>query len=188
MDNVIGVFTSFGLSTSAGLNAYLPLLIVALTARYTKWITLNESFNALTSWWIIGVLIILLIVEILADKIPVIDSANDVIQTAVRPVAGAVLFAANANTIAEVHPVLAMLCGLLVAGTVHIAKASARPVVTAASAGTANPIVSTAEDILSAVTAFLSILLPVLLAVVLLLATAIIGRWLWSIRRRQERV
>jgi uncharacterized membrane protein len=188
MENVMGIFTSFGLSTSAGLNAYLPLLIVALTARFTDWIKLNESFDALTSWWAIGLLTILLLIEIFADKIPVVDSANDVIQTVVRPVAGAVLFAANANTIADIHPILAMLCGLLISGSVHIAKASARPVVTAASAGTANPVVSTAEDILSALTAFLSILLPVLLAIALLLAAAIIGWWLWSIRRRREQV
>jgi hypothetical protein len=188
MQNIVGVFTSFGLSTSAGLNAYLPLLIVALVARFTDWIELNESFQTLTSWWVIGLLVILLLVEILADKIPVVDSANDVIQTVVRPTAGAVLFAANANAISDIHPILAMLCGLLISGSVHIAKASARPVVTAASAGTANPIVSTGEDLLSAATAFLSILLPVLLAIVLLLAASIIGWWLWSIRRRREQV
>ena len=188
MENVLGIFTSFGLSTSAGLNAYLPLLIVALTARFTDWIRLNESFNALTSWWAIGLLGVLLIVEILADKIPVVDSANDVIQTVVRPVAGAILFAANVNTIADIHPILAMLCGLLVSGTVHIAKSTARPVVTAASVGTANPLVSTAEDLVSAATAFLSILLPVIVAIVLLVAAAIIGWWLWSIRRQQQQV
>lgn len=188
MENVLGIFTSFGLSTSAGLNAYLPLLIVALVARFTDWIRLNDAFNALTSWWVIGLLIVLLVIEVLADKIPVVDSANDIIQTAVRPTAGAVLFAANANAIADIHPILAMLCGVLVAGTVHIVKSTARPMVTAASVGTANPAVSTAEDVLSALTAFLSILLPVILAVVLLFAAAIIGWWLWSIRRRKQRV
>ena len=188
MENVLGIFTSFGLSTSAGLNAYLPLLIVALTARFTDWIRLNESFNALTSWWVIGILSVLLIIEILADKIPVVDSANDVIQTVVRPVAGAVLFAANVNTIADIHPILAMLCGLLVSGTVHVAKSTARPMVTAASVGTANPVVSTVEDVVSAATAFLSILLPVIVAIVLLFAAAIIGWWLWSINKRKQQV
>jgi uncharacterized membrane protein len=188
MENVIGIFTSFGLSTSAGLNAYLPLLIVALTARFTDWIRLNDAFHALTSWWVIGLLAVLLVIEILADKIPVIDSTNDIIQTVVRPIAGAVLFAANVNTIADIHPILAMLCGVLVSGTVHVAKSTARPMVTAASAGTANPVVSTAEDVISAATAFLSILLPVLLVIVLLLATVIIGWWLWSRRRRRPQV
>ena len=188
MGNVLGIFTSFGLSTSAGLNAYLPLLIVALMGRFTDWIQLNETFNALTSWWSIGLLVVLLTIEILADKIPVVDSANDVIQTVVRPTAGAILFAANANAIADVHPILAMLCGLLVSGTVHVAKSTARPMVTAASVGTANPIVSTVEDLVSAVTAFLAILLPVILACVLLLAAIIIGWWLWSRHQRQQQV
>jgi hypothetical protein len=186
MEGFLGIFTSFGLSTSAGLNAYLPLLIVALVARFTDWIHLNEPFTALTSWWVIGVLIVLLAIEILADKIPVVDTTNDAIQTFIRPTAGAVLFAANFNSISTVHPVLAMICGLLVAGTVHAVKTAARPVITASTAGTANPIVSTGEDILSAATAFLAILLPVLLAIVLLIAAVIIGWWLWSIRRRKR--
>jgi hypothetical protein len=186
MDSFIGIFTSFGLSTSAGLNAYLPLLIVALVGRFTDWIHLNEPFHVLTSWWVIGVLVVLTTIEILADKIPVVDTANDTIQTFVRPVAGAILFAANANAIADVHPILAMICGLLVAGTVHVVKATARPVVTATTAGVGNPVVSTGEDIVAGITAFLSILLPVLLAIVLLVATVIIGWWLWSIRRRRQ--
>jgi hypothetical protein len=186
MESIVGIFTSFGLSTSAGLNAYLPMLIVALVGRFTDWIHLNQPFDALTSWWAIGVLVVLTAIEILADKIPVIDSANDIIQTVVRPVAGAILFAANTNAISDVHPVLAMVCGLLVAGTVHVVKSTARPVVTASTAGVANPMVSTGEDILSAATAFLSILLPVIVAIVLLIATLVIGWWLWSIRRRRQ--
>ena len=185
MESFLGIFTSFGLSTSAGLNAYLPLLIVALVSRFTNLIRLNEPFDALESWWAIGVLGVLLAIETLADKIPVVDSINDVIQTFIRPTAGAVLFAANANAITDVHPVLAMVCGLLLAGTVHAVKSTARPVVTATTGGTANPLLSTAEDILSALTAFLSILLPTLAAILLLIAALIIGWWLW--KRAQRR-
>jgi uncharacterized protein DUF4126 len=184
MDSFLGIFTSFGLSSSAGLNAYLPRLIVSLVSRFTNLIRLNDPFDALESWWTIGVLVVLATIEILADKIPVVDSINDVIQTFIRPVAGAVLFAANTNAIADVHPVLAMACGLLIAGTVHVVKSAARPVVTAATAGTGNTVVSTAEDVLSALTAFLAILLPALLAIVLLIATAIIGWWLWKRHQR----
>jgi hypothetical protein len=168
------------------LNAYLPLLIVALTGRFTDWIRLNEPFDVLTSWWVIGVLAVLTTIEIVADKFPVVDTANDTLQTFIRPVAGAILFAANTNAIADVHPILAMICGLFVAGTVHVVKSSARPIVTATTAGLGNPAVSAGEDIVSGVTAFLSILLPVLLAVVLLVASLIIGWWLWSIRQRRK--
>jgi hypothetical protein len=185
MDGITGIFTSFGLSTSAGLNAYLPLLIVALVSRFTNLIRLNEPFAALESWWTIGVLVVLSAIEILADKIPVVDTVNDTIQTFVRPVAGAILFAANTNAIADIHPILAMVCGLLLAGAVHVTKSVARPVVTAATAGTGNPIVSTVEDIVSAGTAFLSILLPTLVALALLLAVVIIGWWLWRRERRR---
>lgn len=185
MDAFTGILSSFGLSTSAGLNAYLPLLVVALLSRFTNLIELNEPFDALESWWTIGVLVVLGTIEFLADKIPVVDTINDILQTFVRPAAGAILFAANANVIADIHPVLAMACGLLIAGTVHVAKAAARPLVTAATAGTANPVVSTAEEFLSAATAFLSVLFPALIGLVLLLAVTIIGWWLWRIDRRR---
>ncbi|MBN1935212.1 MAG: DUF4126 domain-containing protein [Anaerolineae bacterium] len=185
MENFLGIFTSFGLSTSAGLNAYLPMLIVALVAKFTKLISLNEPFDLLTNWWVIGVLVVLLSIEIFADKVPAVDTINDVVQTFVRPTAGAILFAANANTIADVSPILAMICGLLLAGTVHVVKATARPAVTASTAGVGNPVVSTVEDVISGVTALLSILLPTLVAIVLLLATLIIGWWLW--KRHQAR-
>jgi len=156
-------------------------------ARVTDWKQLNEPFGVISSWWIIGLLVVLVTVEILADKFPVVDSTNDVVQTFIRPIAGAILFAANTNAIADVHPILAMVCGLLLAGGVHAIKATARPMVTATTAGIANPFVSTAEDILSALTAFLAILLPTVLAIVLLLAVLIIGWWLWNRQHRRKR-
>jgi uncharacterized membrane protein len=101
----LSVFTAFGLSTSAGLNAYLPLLVVALLARFTDFITLKSPWNALESWWVIGILTVLLLIEILVDKVPAVDSINDAVQTFVRPAAGAVLFAASAGVISDAHPV-----------------------------------------------------------------------------------
>ena len=186
MDALTGILSSFGLSSAAGLNAYLPLLIVALLSRFTDLIRLNEPFDALESWWTIGALVVLGTIEFLADKIPVVDTINDLVQTLIRPIAGAILFAANANVIADVHPVLAMVCGLLIAGTVHVAKTTARPLVTAATAGAGDAVVSTGEELLSAATAFLSVLFPALIGLVLLLAVAIIGWWLWRLDRRRR--
>ena len=59
MDGLLNLFTAFGLSTSAGLNAYLPLLVVALLSRFTKLITLNPPWDTLESWWVIGVLVVI---------------------------------------------------------------------------------------------------------------------------------
>jgi hypothetical protein len=185
MDALLSIFTAFGLSSAAGLNAYLPLLVVALLARFTHLITLNSPWNALESWWVIGVLAVLLVVEMLVDKVPAVDTVNDVIQTLIRPAAGAVLFAANAGTLGEVHPALALICGLLVAGGVHATKATARPLVTGATAGTLNPIVSTVEDVLSLVLTILSILVPVLALLLLVLMVLWFVRWRRQRRRRR---
>ncbi|HEM61085.1 MAG TPA: DUF4126 domain-containing protein, partial [Chloroflexi bacterium] len=92
-----GIFTAFGLSASAGLNAYLPLLIVALLARFTNLITLNPPYDHLTSGWVILVVSILLLIELFADRIAGLDTANDIVQTFIRPAAGAILFAASAS-------------------------------------------------------------------------------------------
>lgn len=181
MDALLNIFTAFGLSSSAGLNAYLPLLVVALLARFTDLIRLEPPWDTLESGWVIGVLAVLLLIEILVDKVPAVDTVNDVIQTFVRPVAGAILFAASAGVLGETHPVLALICGLLVAGGVHAVKATARPVVTGTTAGVLNPVVSTAEDALSLVVAVLSIVLPVL--GIMILALVIV----WLLRRRRRR-
>jgi hypothetical protein len=181
MESLFGVLSAFGLATSAGLNAYIPLLVVALLARFTDLITLTPPWDTLESWWLIGVLTVLLIIEIIADKVPVVDSINDAIQTFIRPVAGAVLFAGSAGAITDVHPVLALVCGLLISGGVHAVKATARPIITGTTGGVLNPVVSTAEDVLSLVVAVLAIVLPVLALLLLLLVI------IWFIRRRLRR-
>jgi hypothetical protein len=87
MDLLTGVFSAFGLSASAGLNAYIPLLVIAILARFTDLVKLNPPWDNLTNGWVIGLLLILSLVEFFADKIPAVNHVNDVIQTFVRPVA-----------------------------------------------------------------------------------------------------
>ena len=171
MGNVIsGILGAFGLSASAGLNAYIPLLVVSLLAKFTDLIALSKPWDALTSWWTIGVLAVLVLVEAIADKVPAVDHVNDTIQTFIRPTAGAIVFAASAGSVTEVSPVLSLICGLLVAGTVHTVKSVAvRPLITASTAGMGDPIVSTAEDVVATLISVLSVVLPVLMLIVLVL-------------------
>jgi hypothetical protein len=185
MDAYTSVFSAFGLASAAGLNAYLPLLVVALTARFTDLIQLNEPWDVLTSWWVIGVLAILLLIEMTVDKVPAVDTANDVINTAIRPVAGAILFAASSGAVGEVHPVLAVICGLLVAGGVHAVKATARPAVTATTGGFGNWLVSLSEDVVAFVTTVMAILVPVLLVLLMVLFFLLLAWW-WSKRRTRH--
>ncbi len=185
VEGLLDLASAFGLSTSAGLNAYIPMLVVALLAKFTGLIELSDPWSALTSWWIIGLLAVLLAVEELADKIPAIDSINDVVQTLVRPTAGAIVFAATTQSTIKMHPVLAFGCGVILAGTVHVVKAGARPAVTAMSAGTANPVVSTVEDIVATVTSFVAVIFPSLIVIWLVLLVAAI---IMVIRWRRQRM
>jgi hypothetical protein len=175
----LSLATAFGLSTAAGLNAYIPLLTVALLARLTALITLNPPYDALSSWWVIATLAVLLAVEVLVDKIPAADTANDILHTFLRPAAGAILFAASTNVMG-LHPVLAAVFGVILAGGVHVAKAGGRPVVTATTAGMGNPVVSTIEDVISFVTSLLAIVAPY---VVLALVIIALSLFIWRLGR-----
>jgi hypothetical protein len=189
MDAIGGVFGAFGLSASAGLNAYVPLLMVALVSRFTDWLALSPTWDALSSWWVIGALVILGAVEFFADKIPVVSHVNDAVQTFIRPAAGAVLFAASTDVVTNVHPVVALISGLLVAGGVHAVKSLAiRPAVTAGTGGTANVPVSIAEDVVATGLSILSIVIPVVIAALIVLVTSwIIWRW-WRRSNRESSV
>jgi uncharacterized membrane protein len=185
MDLLLGVFTAFGLSASAGLNAYIPLLVVGVIAHYTDWITLNNPWDLLANPWVLIVLGILVIIEMLADKIPAVNHINDAIQTFVRPAAGAIAFAASAKVITDINPVLALICGLFVAGSVHAVKSVAvRPVVTATTGGAGNVPVSIAEDIFSTVMSILAIVVPILVAIILVVMIVLFFQWR---QRRREK-
>src|ERR1044071_1874927 len=186
MELLTGIFTAFGLSASAGLNAYIPLLIVGLLGHYTNLIQLNSPWDTLSNPWIILLLCVLVIIEMLADKVPAVNHLNDLVQTLVRPAAGAIAFAASANVVTNVSPVLALACGLLVAGTVHVAKAGAvRPMVTATTGGAGNIPVSIAEDVVSTVLSFLAIAVPILVGTLLIVLAAFIIYWLYRRSNRQ---
>lgn len=169
---VLSIFSAFGLSASTGLNAYIPLIIVALLAKFTNLITLQSPWDALTSWWIIGILFILALIEFFADSTPAINHVNDLIQTFVRPAAGAIAFAASAQVITDVHPILAMGLGVLISGGVHATKALAvRPAVTATTGGAANLPVSMLEDFTATVVSIISIVIPIIIACIFIIIT-----------------
>jgi len=185
MEILTGIMGAFGLSASAGLNAYIPLLVIAIVARFTDLIQLNSPWDTLTSWWVIGLLIVLTLVEFFADKVPAVNHVNDVIQTIVRPVAGAIVFAASAKVITDIHPVFALAAGLVVAGGVHAVKAAAvRPAVTATTGGAGNVPVSIAEDVVATITSILAVVVPIILTVIIIMFAA----WLiWYFWRRANR-
>ncbi len=175
------LLTALGLAVPAGLNAYIPLLAVALAQRF-GWLSLRAPFDILGEWWMIAVLAVLLAVEIVADKIPAVDHVNDVIQTFIRPAAGAVVAVAASGAASRVDPWLYVLAGVLLAGGVHALKATSRPVVNAATAGFGAPVASAAEDAAAFTMSAAAIFAPILVGFLLVG----LGYLFYRLRRRRN--
>lgn len=135
--------TGTGLAASAGLNAYFPILVLALADRTTSFVNLPTPYDWLSSN--VGLLVILLLLplELVPDKIAKVDHISDFIHTALRPGAAALVFMAVAHQDDSIHLIWAMLLGLIIGGAVHWLKASSRPAITRNTRGLGNPIVST---------------------------------------------
>src|SRR6266508_1109249 len=183
MTALVTFLSAFGLSTAAGLNAYLPLLTVGLVARYTNLIHLEGAYALLTNPVVLLIIAVLALVDFIGDKIPAVDHALHAVGLIIAPIAGAILFMSTNSSAGSVSPLLAAICGILIAGGTHSARISARPLATLTTAGVANPVISFFEDVTSLV---LSILAPVL-AFLLVLFFAVLMIMLFrrlSARRR----
>jgi hypothetical protein len=179
------ILTGAGLAAPAGLNAYIPLLTVGLLNRYTDLVTLDEPFDIISSDAGLIVLTVLLLVELLADAVPGLDSVNDAIQTVIRPAAGAMVMLASDGEIVDMHPLLLALLGGGLAGLVHSVKAIGRPIVTVSTGGLGNAAVSSVENIVSLVLSILAIIAPIAVLIVGLILLVAVTRWLVVRRRRR---
>ncbi|HZR41347.1 MAG TPA: DUF4126 domain-containing protein [Ktedonobacteraceae bacterium] len=206
--------TPLGLGLASGINAYLPLLALALASRWFHVYTVNEHFTFITSDWCILTLVVLTIADFIADKIPVLDHFWDATHTFVRPLAGALVAAASShqapllltpasisghflnvgNTTGEIQSigagvlVIAILGGILAALS-HTAKTTTRFVSTITTAGVFNILLSIGEDILVFITILLSLLLPTIMLLLVVLFVLIFGRpclraWMYWLRKR----
>lgn len=193
---MLAVLTGIGLSASAGLNAYIPLLVIGLLARYSDLIELPSSWNWLQNGWTLSILGVLLAIEVVADKIPAVDSVNDVLHTVIRPTAGGLAFgaASESQTVTgdpgsffSGHQWIPVAAGVLIALTVHGTKAAARPVINVSTVGTGGPVVSVIEDVFSTVMSVVAIVFP-LLVLLFLVLFVLFAFWIRrKLRERRER-
>ncbi|KAE8764450.1 DUF4126 domain-containing protein [Georgenia thermotolerans] len=195
---MLELLTGSGLAMAAGLNAYVPLLALGLLSRFTGLLALPEGWQWLQSDVALVVLGVLLLVEVVADKVPAVDSVNDVLQTVVRPASGGLVLAAGSasQTLTVTDPAamegwrwVPVVLGVLLALVTHGTKALARPAVNATTAGAGAPVVSTLEDVSAVALVLVSVLLPVAVAV---LAVAVLALLVLAVRRgltrRRERL
>ena len=188
------LLTGFGLATAAGLNAYIPMLLMGLMGRFTGLVHLPPGWSWLENGWVLAIVAVLLAVEIVADKIPALDSVNDTVQTLVRPTAGGIVFGSGtaAQTAAVSDPAefartgqwVPVVIGVVTALVVHLTKTAVRPAANVATAGVAAPVLSTIEDFTSLSLSFIAILIPALVIVVLI---ALIWGAVWLLRRRRRK-
>ncbi|KQR04707.1 DUF4126 domain-containing protein [Deinococcus sp. Leaf326] len=177
MDLFTGLLSSLGLSGAAGLNAYIPLLVVGLLTRAGV-MNLAQPFDLLANPWVLLAVAVVGALDFVGDKIPGVDHVLHLVGGVVNTAAGAVLFASQAG-VADVPPALKLALGLVVAGGVHATRAAVRPVATATTGGLGNPVVSAAEDASSLGLSVLAVFAPIL-AVLGLAGLGVVAYRLWS--------
>jgi hypothetical protein len=171
------VLAAFGLSGAAGLNPWLPLLASALLHRLDV-VELGAPFDELSSTTWLVVLGVLMSLDFVGDKVPVIDHVLHGIGTAIAPVSGAVLFTGQAGAETDIPTLAAIVLGAVTAGSIHAGRAAVRPVSTATTGGFGNPVLSLAEDVGSGALTAMAFLLPVLAVVfVAALVAALAAGW-----------
>ncbi len=159
-----GLGLGAGLSSMSGLRAFLPLALVGVISRYEALGAFNLTgtrFAVLENPWLIAFLVFLALAEIVGDKIPVLDSALDLIAWPVRIAAGAIVFGA---ALAQESPgVLAagMVGGGAIAATSNAVKSLIRPAATVTTGGTLNPFISFFEDLTVVIGSAVVLLLPI---------------------------
>lgn len=178
---VTAVALGIGLAATAGLRAWLPLLLVGALSRLGL-LELGESFRFLSSTPALVLFGVATVAEVVADKVPAVDHALDVISTVIRPAAGALLSASALYQVED--PLVAVVIGLCVGAPValapHAAKSAVRAASSATTAGIANPLVSFIED-------GLAIALFVAVVILPLVSLAVLAFAIWMIVRRRRR-
>jgi Domain of unknown function (DUF4126) len=180
VDAVTGYFTALGLSTAAGLNAYIPLLVVGLFSRYTDLIELPAPWDHLGDPLVLGIVAAVGVADFVGDKIPIVDHVLHLLGIAVAPVAGGILALAAANAL-DVDPGFSAVLGVVAALATQVGRTAARPAATATTGGAGNSLVSLGEDGASGTLSVTSIVWPVVAAilavVVLVLVVVFWRRW-----------
>lgn len=168
-------------SFAAGLNASGTVALLGLLARFGV-LTLPGDLGMLASWWVIGGAGALFLVEVVADKIPLVDLIWNVLQTFVRVPVAAVLSYAATPALDPQWQLAAAAMGALLALLAHTLKTSLRTAVSTSPEPATNVGLSLTEDVIALGLTWFAATHPWLAAVMvglLVLTAAVILRLLW---------
>lgn len=156
---------AMGASWVSGINLYATVATLGLLSRFAN-LPLPGELQVLTSWWVIGVAVVLYVIEFVADKVPYVDSTWDVIHTFIRVPAGAVMAAGAFGDFDRSIQVIALLLGGGLALSSHGTKAATRAMLNTSPEPVSNVVASIAEDIVAVISVVLSVVLPVAIFVI----------------------
>lgn len=183
---ITAVALGIGLSASAGLRVFIPLLISGIASRL-GFLELNDSFMWLAGNTALLTLGVATLAEILAYYIPVVDNFLDTITTPLSIGAGTLLLASVLPVDNElVRWVLGFFVGGGAAGAVQGGMAVLRLGSTGTTGGIGNFVVSSGENIASVMTSVFTLILPVVMALIIIISFFFIFRLLFR-RKRMKR-
>jgi hypothetical protein len=154
-----------GTAWVSGINLYASVATLGLLGRFAG-LQLPGELSVLTNGWVIGVALALYVIEFVADKIPLIDSAWDAIHTFIRVPAGAVLAAAAFGEFDKGIQVIAFLFGGGLALSSHGTKAATRAVINTSPEPVTNVAASLTEDVVAVSSVLLAAFYPVIIIIV----------------------
>lgn len=185
---IMPVLLGLGLASATGLRTFLPLLMLAVAARFGLFgVELNDQMAWLGSLPAISALGIAAAFEFAGDKIPVVDHALNVVGAFTRPIAGAL---AAASVFAGLDPTTAAIAGVIVgaptAFAFNAAQGGTRLASTATTGGLGNPVLSFIDDALAFFTVMVAFVLPILIPVILVILIVVLIRLARRFRRRRS--
>jgi len=145
-ETLAALAVALGAGWASGLNTYAAVLVLGGAERLGL-VSLPHDLQVLGSPWVMAVAAILFALNFFADKIPYVDSINDMLHTFVRVPAGALLaYGAAGGLSPEVAVIAGLLGGTLAAGT-HLAKTGSRALINTSPEPFSNIAASLAEDV-----------------------------------------
>ena len=134
--------TGLGLSAAAGLNAWVVLLLFNGLYRLLPQEFPGPAAEFLSSQPVLTASVILFLAEFVADKIPIVDHLWNLLQTLLRPVAGALLMLSAVPEASTGGRIGLAAAGAFATLATHFAKSTTRLTSTAATAGVAQIAIS----------------------------------------------
>lgn len=183
---ITAVALGIALSASTGFRVFIPMLVASVAAHFNI-IPLTESFSWLGSLPAIISFGTAAVVEVLAYYIPFVDNLLDTITTPLAVGAGTLLMT---SVLPVDHELMKWIMGFIVGGgaaaTMQSGSVLSRFSSSKFTGGTANPVVSTGENVAALGTSITALFIPIVVAIIFILIALVIFFKLFEWRKHKR--